>query len=59
MIWDATVHRQVASPNPASFYTTSVVEAPQEKFRLKHASNADIDLREPLLESVDPGTTFL
>ena len=57
MIWDAaTVHRQVVALKSASSYTTSVVEAPQDKMRLKHASNAEIDLRELLLESVGEPT---
>ena len=57
MIWDAaTVHRQVVALNSASSYTTSVVEAPQDK---KHTSNnAEIDLRELLLESGDGPTFF-
>ena len=59
MIWDTatvTVHRQVAAFKSASSYTTSVVEAPQDK--MKHVSSAEMDLRELLLESGD-GPTFL
>ena len=54
----ATIQRALASDSvEPSSYTTTMMEAPQDELRSNRASNADeVNLREPLLESVD-GTT--
>ena len=48
----AIVHDSAATIDPAP-YTTSVIDAPRDEMRLEHDSNAENELRKPLLESVN------